>query len=152
MRTANGRKVRIVLWRCALKPGGRECSNRVPRRKHLATPAASARLIAGTPGAAGACYDARLEWEGIPAEFRCFLEQAELPASLTWCSRSSGARTTLRFDLEPDGDGATGVTATLAHGVPAFMRPLEPFSWALMTRLFERMMRKLHTLDAGSSV
>jgi carbon monoxide dehydrogenase subunit G len=110
----------------------------------LASNEATARLRAGRPGEVGAVYDARVNWEGLESSFPVKLVAAERPRSLSFESHASGSRGSLRYELEPVEDG-TKVVLAYALELARPTRPLEPFAWALYSRLADRLVRKLHT-------
>lgn len=113
---------------------------------HLATSAGEAEWVSGESHHEGARYRATIPWEGIPSRFSAELDEAERPTLVVWYSKSQGSTSSLRFELEPIDDSSTRAHVTLMHDMGGATAPLEPFSWALMTRLFERMMRRLHEL------
>ena len=104
-------------------------------------------LETGAPGVAGAKYSGLIVWEGLESRFSAVLEDAARPERRTWTGVEDGAMSSLRVELEPCGPDATLVHATLFFSLSDSTRPLEPFGWALESRMLERMMRKMRGLS-----
>ena len=118
----------------------------------LATAGGKAVLLAGPPRRRGAKYRAWLSWEGIESTYISALADADPPRTLTWSTQAHGTRTSLRLDLEPLGDSSTRVTATLTHSMSRVLRPLEPFGWAMLSKMLDRGLVELNTLGPDQMI
>lgn len=111
----------------------------------LVGPECAARLASGVPGVQGARYSGSVRWEDQPADFTVSLDEAVPDRLLVWRGWGQGSSTSIRIVLEPSGAYATDVTATMSLALGDDTRPLEPFGWVLLDRMFDRMMTALRS-------
>lgn len=113
----------------------------------LAAPGGSAILLKGEHGTPGAEYECRFEWEGLSSVASVQLIGAQRSSLLEWKSIADKATGNLRYWLAPEGDG-TSVTVDFALTMGRGLKTLEPFAWALWTRMHESAMRRLQKLTS----
>lgn len=104
-------------------------------------------LVSGAPGVQGARYSGVVTWEGLRSEFRAVLKESDRPSRLVWSGSGAGASAWLRLDLAETEPGRTQVAATYSLSLSKTTLPLEPFGWALMERMVDRLMRRLRALE-----
>lgn len=112
----------------------------------LVAPDGSATLVDGEFGVVGACYRNSFQWEGLDSVSIMRLSAAECPSLLRWEWQPSHGTAIVEYRLSPDGDGGTEAEVHIALEFSPAIKSLEPFGWALFTRMHERGMRGLHGL------
>lgn len=111
----------------------------------LGWPEASARRLEPSRTCA-VRYKVVSVWEGVRSTYVACLESPERPRTLIWTTKNAGARSSLRFDLQPLDAASTHVTITLSVRYGAALRALEPFAWGLLRPAFLRTLGAIEAL------
>lgn len=114
---------------------------------HLVSGSAQARLIEGTPMTVGATYHASLSWEGLVAYWDARLVASDRPNFLRWESGSHGGMCDASVRLEAVEEQSTRLVMTVHYSAASGQGPLEPFAWGLLSRYFDRCVKRLPTVD-----